>query len=144
LSAHLDPTRPLSARGRAEVAKLAQLAFDRNVEVAELRHSGILRAQQTAEILAEFLKPRGGVGRAMGLLPDDDPDIARLELDAADQPTMLVGHLPHLNRLAALLAKGHPVGEFGPATMLCFSKNNHGWLLEWQITPGVVEPPTSS
>jgi phosphohistidine phosphatase len=147
LSAHVDPQRPLSARGRAEVAELARLALCREVEVVELRHSGILRAQETAEILAGYLKPPGGVHPTAGLLPEDDPEIAKAELEAADQPILLVGHLPYLSRLAALLVKGdaaRSIGEFSPATMLCCTKTGAGWRIEWRIAPSRVDSPTRS
>jgi phosphohistidine phosphatase len=105
VSAHIDPQRPPSAHGRAEVAELARLALSREVQVAELRHSGILRAQQTAEILAGYLKPPGGVRPTAGLLPEDDPEIVKVEIEAAEQPILLVGHLPFMSRLAALLVR---------------------------------------
>ncbi len=139
-SAQVDPQRPLSARGRAEVAELAQLALSRDVQVAEIRHSGILRAQETAAILAGYLNPPGGVHPSAGLLPEDDPEIAKAELDAAGQPIMLVGHLPYVGRLAALLVKGdaaQSIGEFSPATMLCCTKIGARWRIEWQIAPSL-------
>ena len=140
LSAHVDPQRPLSARGRAEVAELARLALCRKVEVVELRHSGILRAQETAEILAGYLKPPGGVHPSAGLLPEDDPAIAKAELEAVDQPILLVGHLPYMSRLAGLLVQGdaaQSIGEFSPATMLCFTKIGARWRIKWQIAPSL-------
>ena len=139
-SAQVDPQRPLSARGRSEVSELAQLALSRDVQVAEIRHSGILRAQETAAILAGYLNPPGGVHPSAGLLPEDDPEIAKAELEAAGQPIMLVGHLPYVGRLAALLVKGdaaQSIGEFSPATMLCCSKIGARWRIEWQIAPSL-------
>jgi phosphohistidine phosphatase len=140
LSAHIDPQRPLSARGRAEISELAHLALRRDVQVAEIHHSGILRAQETAEILASYLHPSGGVHPSAGLLPEDDPEIAKAELEAAGQPIMLVGHLPYISRLAALLVKGdasQSLGEFSPATMLSCTKIGIRWQIEWQIAPSL-------
>lgn len=139
-SAQVDPQRPLSARGRAEVAELAQIALSRDVQVAEIRHSGILRAQETAEILAGYLTPPDGVHPSAGLLPEDDPAIAKAELEAVDQPILLVGHLPYMSRLAALLVQGdaaQAIGEFSPATMLCCTKIGTRWQIEWQIAPSL-------
>jgi len=140
LSAQVDPQRPLSERGRVEVAELAQLALSREVQVAEIRHSGILRAQETAEILAGYLNPPDGVHPSAGLLPEDDPEIVKAELEAAGQPIMLVGHLPYVARLAALLVNGdaaQSIGEFSPATMLCCTKIGARWRIEWQIAPSL-------
>ncbi len=138
LSGHVDPDRPLSARGRAEVTELAQLALNRDVRVAEIRHSGILRAQETADILAGYLKPPDGLRPTAGLLPEDDPEIVKAELDAVEQPVMLVGHLPYMSRLAGLLVGGDAARsaiEFLPATMLCCAKIGAGWQIDWQIAP---------
>lgn len=140
VSAQFNPQRPLSARGRAEVTELARLALSREIEVAELRHSGILRAQETAEILAAYLKPPGGVQPAAGLMPDDDPESVKAELESVEKPIMLVGHLPFMSRLAALLVNrdaARSLIEFNPATMLCCVKFGAGWQIEWQIAPSL-------
>src|SRR2546428_4370090 len=47
-----DPARPLTDRGRREVERVAEGAQRSGVEIAEVVHSGELRAQQTAELAA--------------------------------------------------------------------------------------------
>ncbi len=138
VSAALDPQRPLSAHGRAQVAELGQLALSRNVTVAEVLHSGILRARQTAEILAGYLQPPGGLRLSVGLLPEDDPECVKIELEAAVEPILLVGHLPFMDRLASLLLRGDrglSKAEFSPATMVSCAKIEAMWRIEWQIGP---------
>jgi phosphohistidine phosphatase len=133
-----NPGRPLSPAGRAGVERIAQLACERDVKVSLIHHSGILRAQATAEILARYLMPPLGVERLAGLLPEDDPVIAMAELEEAKDSIMLVGHLPHLNRLAALLVAGDPdrtVIEFSPATMVCCAKASGRWKIDWKLAP---------
>ena len=41
-----------------------------------------------------------------GLLPDDPPEWLRDELAAEDRDVLLVGHMPHISRLTALLSGG--------------------------------------
>jgi hypothetical protein len=98
-----------------------------------VRHgNAVLRAFETAQILAEVLAPPLGLHLHAGLLPEDDPAIVKAELDLMDHPVALVGHLPHLNRLAALLTSGDPeraVVEFLPAMMVGFEKQNHQWKI---------------
>jgi len=140
VSASENPQRPLSSEGRKAVMQIAQLAYDRQVRVSAIYHSGILRAQQTAEILAEFLAPPAGVAVISGLLPEDDPAIGRAHLEAADQSNMLVGHLPYMRRLAALLVNGdaeRTVVDFAPADLICCSKESLQWRINWHIT----QPP---
>ena len=137
VSEKLDPERPLTASGREAVERIAGMAATKNVTVTTIFHSGILRATQTAEILAEPLRCTSGVQPLSGLRPQDDPAIAKAEIEAAESPIMLVGHLPHLNRLLALLLSGDPesqVMEFPPAAMVCCSNDMSKWKISWTLT----------
>ena len=72
----------VARRARREVNALAQTASARGVAVAWIYHSGILRAQQTAE--SGRRSTGSGRGRARtrsGYAPDDDPFIAKAELE---------------------------------------------------------------
>lgn len=132
-----DSQRPLTPMGRQGVARVAQTAAARNILISEIVHSGILRAQQTAEIFAEYLSPPNGVRAMSGLCPQDDPMLGKAELEAARHPLMLVGHLPYMGRLAGLLASGDPdrtVVEFAPATLVCFSRDHSGWKISWSMS----------
>lgn len=131
-----NPARPLSRAGRAGVERIAQLARERDVKISVIYHSGILRAEETAAILAEHLSPPLGVEQRAGLLPEDDPVFAKADLEEAQDSIMLVGHLPHLNRLATLLvASGpnRPVVEFSPAMMACCAKEGRRWKIAWKL-----------
>ena len=129
--------RPLSDRGRAQSSAMAQLARNRGVSVAWVYHSGVLRAQQTAELVAAVLTPQQGVREVNGLCPDDDPLIIKAEVDATSQSVLLVSHLPYLSRLAGLMTTGdaeRPAIEFAPATLVCLSRQANGWKLKWSLT----------
>ena len=138
LPATEHPDRPLSSAGRAAIEQVARLAKHRNLEIAAIHHSGILRARQTAEILGEHLVPPFGVAQRSGLLPDDDPAIVKAELDSDETSVMLVGHLPYMNRLAGLLVAADPnrvVVAFAAATMVCCSGGGGQWKIVWKLTP---------
>jgi phosphohistidine phosphatase len=133
-----DPARPLTARGREEVRRVAERAAALGVRVAEIRHSGKLRARQTAEILAAPLAPLGGVREVDDLAPEDDPGTAKAEIESAHEPLMLVGHLPHLSRLASLLVLGDPGREiirFRNGAVVCLIAVEGRWLVQWVLTP---------
>src|SRR5947209_346591 len=87
-----DRLRPLTERGREDVRRVARYAAALAVRVAEIRHSGLVRARETAEILADHLAPRPDVRPAEGLAPDDEPATAQAMLESAGAPLMLVGH----------------------------------------------------
>jgi len=102
LPAETDPARPLSAKGRAEVEATAKELLAEGVQVAEVWHSGKLRAKQTAEIIARVL----GVSKVIekkGLKPDDPvAPIAEL-LRQTDKTILIAGHLPFIPKLVQLL-----------------------------------------
>ncbi len=135
----IDPSRPLSFGGREDVRRVARLAVEKAVQVSVIYHSGILRASQTAEIFAEHLLPDGGTRVLSGLRPEDDPSVAAVELAGAANPVMLVGHLPHMNRLASLLMNRldteSEMINFAPAMMVCCTREDSIWKLTWSLTP---------
>ena len=132
-----DPRRPLSQRGLEEVEAVARAAAGR-IAVTAIFHSDKLRARQTAEIFTRFVPAGNGVKQISGLATDDDPWIAKAELETAEAPVMLVGHLPHLGRLASLLLSGdseRPTVEFSTATIACLSWNAGSWKFVWSLSP---------
>ncbi len=137
-----EGTEPeLTADGRREVMRMASWASGAGVEIQHIRHSGKLRAVQTAELLADALDPPGGALAVSGLKPMDDvrPLAEALERDTG--PVMLVGHLPHLARLVGLLLTGdveaQPVG-FRNAGLVCLACEERRWSLRWAVTPELV------
>ena len=133
-----DFTRLLTERGREEVQRVARHAAALGLQIAEIRHSGKLRARQTAEIFAAAFAPAHGVQEMDGLAPGDAPAKASREIESAREPLMLVGHLPHLGRLALLLLIGRPEPEiirFRNGAIVCLSRVDARWLLQWILTP---------
>ena len=138
-----DWTRPLTPEGRAAVEGTARALAARGAEVAEIRHSGLVRARETAEIMGGVLTPAGGVRATIGLAPEDAPDVAAAELERAVAPLMLVGHLPHLARLAAALVGGATLERvlFAPATAVGLRRGAGVWEVELVVPPRVEAAP---
>lgn len=133
-----DPRRPLSRIGQEQVEQVGRAVAARRARVSAIFHSGILRAEQTADIMARQLAPELGVRRITGLAPPDDPAIAKAELETSPASVMLVGHLPHMGRLAGLLINGdaeRDAVEFAPATVVCVSHQSSLWRLVWVLGP---------
>jgi len=132
-----DWQRMLSDKGRAQSSAMAQSARRHGLSVAWVYHSGILRAQQTAELVAAVLAPEQGVREISGLCPDDDPLILKAQLDVTTQSVLLVSHLPYLSRLAGLMVTGdseRSVIEFAPATLVCLTRHANGWKFDWSLS----------
>ena len=132
----VDPARPLTQQGRQEVEQVA--AFAARLGVAQIRHSGKTRAEQTAAILGKALSPPGGVVAVSGLAPKDEVQPIAEALGRESQPVMLVGHLPFLGRLTGLLVSGKPdlpVVQFRNAGIFCLTRAEDRWLVAWILTP---------
>ena len=133
--------RPLTTGGRRDVKRIGRAAAERGIKPGQIFHSGLLRAQQTAEILGERLGSVDGVRELGGLRPDDDPVIAKAELELSTVSLMLIGHLPHISRLASFLVAGdadRELVEFAPATLLALGYEDYRWKILWKLTPATA------
>jgi phosphohistidine phosphatase len=136
-----DPARPLSERGRRDVERVARAAARLGLRVPCVRHSGKLRAQQTAEILAGQLDPAPALERVAGLAPNDDPALALGALATAPAGTLVVGHLPHLSRLLSLLVvgdAGRTLVSFRPGGLIGLGHEAEEWRLRLVLPPDAV------
>ena len=139
VSAAENAERPLSVIGRQQAAHAARAIVEHDAIVSRTYHSGILRARQTAEIIVQALNPARIVESHAGLLPEDDPAIVGAELHGLEHSIALVGHLPYMRRLAGLLIYGDPERvevDFLPATVLCCSRFDASWKINWISAPG--------
>jgi phosphohistidine phosphatase len=136
-----DPQRPLTEKGKQEVESVAGNLASVQVEVAQILHSGRLRAKQTAELFAHYLSPAEGAREEKGLGPLDDPQDAKRLIEQAERPLMVVGHLPHLSRLASLLISGTPDNEivrFKMGGVVCVSESDKKWFVQWALLPELI------
>ena len=142
-----DPQRPLTEGGREDVARLAAFAANAGLQVGQIRHSGKRRAEETAAILAEHLSPAEGVVTIPGLAPRDDVHPVAEALhppsggDEGGAATMLVGHLPFLDRLASLLVTGDPdrsIVRFQMGGIVCLAREEKNWAVGWMVTPDLI------
>jgi phosphohistidine phosphatase len=132
-----DPERPLTDQGVDDVARVGRHAVEQlGVRAARVVHSGKTRARQTAEIWGGLLD--ADVEQGGPLAPNDDPRtwLERLDVEADD--VLLVGHLPFLARLAALLLTGvsdHPVVRFRQGGLVGLERTDQGWVVSVVLPP---------
>jgi phosphohistidine phosphatase len=137
-----DPRRDLTRKGRLDIEEVAHLLKRLQVQVRQIFHSGKTRAQSTAEVLASHLRPAAGVSAAPGLAPLDDPAIWSDRIAKLDEDILLVGHLPHLARLAAILLTGEKDKEvinfqMGGAVRLR-RMSAAQWAVDWMVVPEII------
>lgn len=134
-----NASRSLTRKGQTESERIGEFLSRLGTKVRAVLHSGKLRAQQTAEIVAGELETEGGVTQAAGLMPNDEVYPWAEELDAAESDVMLVGHLPFMSRLAARLltgGEGASLIKFRPSSVLCLERSMEGdWHISYFITP---------
>lgn len=137
-----DAARPLSGQGARDVSKAAFFAIkNKAVSVDGIFHSGKLRAEQTAELLVEYVQSRTGISKTDGLSPMDDPMIWAGRLKGMDKDVMLVGHLPHLGGLASALLCGAPDAgavSFKMGGIVCLKREEGRWSLQWAVVPDLI------
>jgi len=134
----VDPERPLSLQGREDVTRVAGfLSLFEKPRPSRIVHSGKLRARQTAEMFAEAW---GGIAleQSADLAPNADPSLWPVRFASMEADLMLVGHLPHIQRLASLLVSDNPDQvsvKFRNGGVLCLERAERGWSVCWQINP---------
>lgn len=136
-----DPESHLSPAGRREAEKTGRFLRMVKVNVATIYHSPKTRAKETSEIIAEGV----GVKRLVedvNLTPHGDTQHWAYSLSQSEEDVILVGHLPHLERLSNLLLSGGPENlrlDIKAAGAVCLERlPGNGWNLLWMIEPGLV------
>jgi phosphohistidine phosphatase len=135
-----NPERPLTDRGIEDVRKIAKFIAKNKPAIREIRHSGKLRAKQTAEILADHLQSLSVVA-VDGIAPLDDVEPVAEALASETKELMLVGHLPFLDRLTAKLLTSDSnasIVRFRQGGIICLTLDESNWKICWMITPELV------
>jgi phosphohistidine phosphatase len=142
LDAANDDIRPLSPRGREQVRQLADFLRGKGLFApTALWHSPLVRARETATLLAQHLKFSVPLVETRGLRPEDSPvEIASI-LREQVEPIAVVGHEPHLSALASLLVSGRmapPRFLFRKGCVLALDGAENHWSASWQISPDLL------
>lgn len=138
-----DADQSLTEVGLSEAEKVAEYVTRHgSVSVKTITHSSKVRARQTAEVFYEALKGVKAIAAVKDLEPMADPLIWADRLRLMEDDLMLVGHLPHLSRLASLLVCADPereVVKFTNSTVVCLVRNETGtWSVGWMLSPDLV------
>lgn len=137
----IDPDKGISDAGLVDTERIAGVARGYRVRVAKIIHSGKKRARQTAEIFARELSPESGVEVVSGLNPLDNVREFAPTLTPLSN-LMVIGHLPHLERLTAWMVAGrtdHPVFRFQNSGIVCLDKaaEENFWSIKWTLMPNI-------
>jgi phosphohistidine phosphatase len=134
--------RPLTRAGRRVSRRMARFLKTRKLRVAAIWHSRLDRSVQTAQILAEVVTSQSGLVHRSDLEPDSPIRTAMRALEAQADDIMIVGHLPHLEKLASrLLARRKSAGviDLAKGGIACLQRSDHRrWRIRWLVIPDLV------
>jgi len=141
-SVEVNPERPLTEKGKADVGKIARFLKNSDIKLDAIWHSTKLRAKQTAEIIAEAIKPEQGIQQKENLAPLDTINKACQAINELRMNLMIVGHLPFLPKLTSMLLAGSETLElvsFKQGGVVGLEKKEKGWQLQWMIIPDLLK-----
>jgi phosphohistidine phosphatase len=141
LDKQVDPDRPLSESGVADVQLMAGFLIGR-MHADRIVHSGKTRARQTAELLGVSVSPGVAPEMVDGIAPNDPVEAFAEQLASWEGNILVVGHLPFLARLVTLLIGGDPdtpVVTYQPGSIVHLTSDDEdGWRISWMITPELL------
>ncbi len=137
-----DELRELLPEGTAQAERVGRRLADAGVTVPRIHHSGLVRARQTAEILAGALGSGIEVEERAGMAPESEPRTIAAWLDAEERAAgnvMVVSHMPFVDRLVSLLLTGDDAANLVDYKLCAVAKltprEGHGYRLSWLVTP---------
>lgn len=153
-----DPLRPLSLAGVHECELLVRFFTDNHLlSPDQVWHSPLPRSRETADRLTAGLNPDAARVEIPGLLGDDDPKLLLERINALPPRSeiVLVGHNPHLTRLATLLVRGRSKPAFvdfkkGSVLALEKTESRHKrsglprWTVRWFLPAQLLKPRQTS
>ena len=133
----VDPDRPLSEQGVRDIRILAMHMQNMDIKLGKIFHSGKLRAEQSARLIADVVSPEIEPVQTNGLSPNDDPSVIANEIGQMNENILLASHMPFVSRLCSSLLTGSDDAEFAsmPGTLFCLEKSDNKWRLAYMLRP---------
>ncbi len=139
-----DALRPLTARGRREALEVGKALREAEVSLDAIITSPLVRAIETAELVAVGLKFEGALDVAVELSPSRHPQsvIEEAVLPRSDlRAIAIVGHEPQLSSLVgALLNTAVPGLAKTAAVRLVWDGLDAPARFKWVVKPGLSKP----
>ena len=140
----IDPDRPLSNVGHAEVGLLAELLAG-HMNISRVLHSGKSRARQTADIFTAIIAGEFPVEEISGIGPMDSVEDFVNQVMKWNEDILVVGHLPFLDKLVSLLVSGSTdkgVVSFMPGSIVFLESAGDGhFQVQWMVRPELLGSP---
>ena len=136
-----DPHRHLTPAGRQQARDIGNRLRWHDCTPTHIWSSPLVRAIQTAELVAVGLECQVAIETLPALAPDENPRsvCAALASIAADAVVILVGHEPGLSAVGALLIGQPELASLGKAEAVRIVDGALRWRFAWDAeAPDVV------
>jgi phosphohistidine phosphatase len=124
-----DGHRYLSEKGRRGIREVGRRLREEGIEFDCILTSPLVRAVQTAELLAERVDYLGGVETLPSLGPGIPPRLAAAELPSRGVAVAVVGHEPGMSNLGAYLTGKPSFPPFRPGQIACIEDGQPRWFI---------------
>ncbi len=142
-----DYERPLTAEGRRAAQAVGAALQAQKTTFEIIVSSPLVRAVETAELLACQLGFAGGLTISRALTPDSDVESILQNVVAphrASKSLALVGHQPSMGQLVgSLVGRSGASLQKGAVVCVDFDVDSQRAKLRWVITPESLDPSAS-
>lgn len=137
-----DESRRLTRSGRADARALGVFLRKSGAFTPdEIWHSTLVRARETAGLIAAELRKAPAPVEVAGLAPEDDPAAFARRLRAGAESIAVVGHQPFLGALASLLVTGAaepPRFAVRKCAVIALEGTGRSWIVRWHLSPELI------
>ena len=124
-----DEQRYLSARGRRAAREVGHVLHQAQVQVDAILTSPLVRAVQTAELLADMLDFTDVIEVLPALVPGVPPRLVATELAVRGAAVAVIGHEPSISSLGALLVGIPAFPPMRPAQVSLIEDGRPQWFI---------------
>lgn len=128
LNHDVDDLRPLSDQGRAQALEAGQFIDQLPVKPTKIIHSELLRAKETATLLASKLSSSPNIEEDKNLRPESSIQTWINNFMAIEDTIVLVGHIPYMGMIASDMTKRSI--SFPTGGVVVISGESGNWSLE--------------
>ncbi len=125
-----DTGRFLTANGRERCRQVGRLLREAEICFDTIVCSPLVRAVQTAELIADAVDYLGVIESNMSFTPGGQPSVACKEIISRGPNVLMVGHEPSVSGIAAFLAGKPGFAPFRPGQVSFFDHRKPVWKLQ--------------
>jgi phosphohistidine phosphatase len=126
----IDEHRYLSEKGRQTARRVGAALATQALAIEAIHTSPLVRAVQTAELVAQATLFAGEVSVLFGLAPGFPPEVLAERISVLEHVVLLIGHEPGISTLGACLLGRPSFPPFRPGQISLIDNGLPQWTLE--------------